>query len=190
MAVSTVSGSPSVIEQGDTVLFSEKYTSYPSALWYLDFIIQAQGSGNDPNTFRATNDPNTTNGFLVTLNAANTANFVPGRYQFAQYVTEISSGQRTTAKTGVLQVIPDLTQTQSKSSAQTMLDNIEAAIATLTANPFLSVSVNNVSYTRSDLSTLISMRTRLQAEVIRERRTADAFRGIETSGRIGTRFKS
>lgn len=189
MAVSTLSGSPSVIEAGDTVLFTEKYTDYPSATWYLDFVIQAQGSGNAPNTTRATNDPNAANGFLVTLNAANTTNWAPGRYQFAQYVTEISSSQRTTAKTGVFQIIPNLAATQPLSSAATMLANIEAAISSLTANPFLSVSANNITYTRSDMSTLISMRTRLQAEVIRERTAADAFRGLETSGRIGTRFK-
>jgi len=33
------------------------------------------------------------------------------------------------------------------------------------------------------------MRTRLQAEVIRERQNGRRLRGIETSGRIGTRFQ-
>lgn len=183
MAISTTAGVQSVLEAGNNYNFQETFTDYPASLWSMQFVMSLDGSNVAPNVTNATNSGNT---FNVSFGTPTTA----GRYLFAEYVTETASGQRTTAKTGVMQVIPNLTQTASLSAAATMLANIETAISQLTTGGFSSVSVNNVSYTRFDVSILIAMRTRLQAEVIRERQAADAFRGVETSGRIGTRFKS
>jgi hypothetical protein len=188
MAVTTTAGGPPhVIEAGDTYIFTESFTDFPRTNWSSSFLLQIPGSA----PYR-TNATNATDGisFLFTLNANVTANWSPGRYSFSEYVTELSSGQRATAKTGVLQVIQDLSQAAVPSSAATMLANIETAITQLTQGGFSSVSVNNVSYTRFDVTVLIGMRTRLQAEVFREKQADDAFRGIETSGRIGTRFKT
>lgn len=184
MAVTTQVGAPTVIEAGDTYIFTESFSGYPASLWNAAYLIQIPGSAPF-----VTNATNSGNGFNFTLNATNTRNWAPGRYQFTEYVTEISSNQRATAKTGVVQVIPDLSQAQTLSGAATMLANINTAITQLTTGGFSSVSVNNVSYTRFDVATLISIRTRLQADVIREQNAAEAFRGIDTSGRISTRFK-
>lgn len=185
MAISTTAGVQSVLEAGNNYNFQETFTDYPATAWSMQFVMSLDGSNAAANVFNAST-VNTT-GFQVNLSNLT----VPGRYAWAEYVTETSSGQRTTAQDGVTQVIPNLTQTQPLSSAATMLANIETAITNLTQGGFLSVSVNNVSYTRFDVTTLIQMRTRLQAEVFRERQAADAFRGIETaSGMIGTRFKS
>ena len=187
MAVQTTSGAPEIIEQGGTYLFTEQFSDFPHADWTSQYLLQIPGSA--PYTTNATNDPNSSTGFLYTLNTTDTANWTPGRYVFSVYTTERSSSQRATAKTGVLQVIPDLSQTQAESTAQTMLDNINSAITALTTGGFQSVSVNNVSYTRYDVTSLIAIRTRLQAEVIREREAAEVFRGIEHDGMIATRFK-
>lgn len=186
MAVQTTSGAPELIEQGGTYVFTESFTDYPNTDWTAQYLLQIPGSA--PYTTNATNGTGTNN-IVFTLNAASTANWTPGRYTFSIYATEMSSSQRATAKTGVLQVIPDLSQTQAKTTAQTMLDNINTAITSLTTGGFQSVSVNNVSYTRYDVTTLIGMRTRLQAEVIREQQAAEVFRGINHTGIIGTRFK-
>lgn len=188
MAVTAIAGIPAVIEAGDTVLFTENFTDYPSATWSSKLYLTVLGSGAAPNTVAATN--NGTNGHLFTLNANATADWSAGRYAYAIYATERATNQRATAATGVLQVIPDLAQEAALSTAAQMLVNIEGAITSLTKNPMQSVSVGGTQYSRFDLSTLISLRTRLKAEVLQEQRTADAFRGIETSGRIGTRFKS
>ncbi len=184
MAVTTGAGVPAVIEAGGTYIFTEgPFSNFPVGTWTCDLVIQIPG-GDPVSKSSATSG----DAFLFTLNTTDTADFAVGRNTFALYVTETSSGQRTKAKTGVLQVIPDLTQKADKSDAQTMLEGITAAIKKLTSNQFTSVSVAGVSYTRADVASMISTRTRLQAEVIRERQAADAFRGIETSGRIGTRF--
>jgi hypothetical protein len=181
MAITTTIGVPTVVEAGNNYNFQETFTDFPASAWSMQFVMQLPGVAANVFNASAVN----TNSFQVNLSNLSVA----GRYTFSEYVTETSSSQRTTAKTGVLEVIPNLTQTQALSSAATMLALITTAITNLTTGGFLSVSVNNVSYTRQDVSTLISMRTRLQAEVIRERQAADAFRGIETSGRISTRFK-
>jgi len=187
MAVTTNSGSPELIEQGGTYLFTENFSDFPNTNWTAQYLLQISGSA--PYTTNGTN-ANTGTGFLFTLNATSTANWTPGRYTFAIYATERSDSQRATAKTGVMNVIPDLSQTQSASTAQQMLDNINTAITQLTTGGFQSVSVNNVSYTRYDVATLIKMRTQLQAEVIREQQAAEVLRGIDHTGIIGTRFKS
>ena len=184
MALDILTGVPSVIEANNNYNFQETFTQYPSARFYLTFVMQIPGSS--PVSVSATNG--TSNSFNVALTGTNT-NQAPGEYVFAEYVTEYATGQRATAKTGVVQIIPDLTQPQTLSTAAQLLAKIETAISNLTAGGMQSVSVNNVSYTRYDVSTLIAMRTRLQAEVKRENDAAQAFRGIETSGRIGTRFK-
>ena len=186
MAVQTTTGAPELIEQGGTYVFTEGFSDFPNASWSAQYLLQIPGSA--PYTTNATNGTGTNN-FVFTLNTASTANWTPGRYTFSIYTTERSSSQRATAKTGVMNVIPDLSQTQTASTAQQMLDNVNTAITQLTTGGFQSVSVNNVSYTRYDVTTLISMRTRLQAEVIREQQAAEVLRGINHTGIIGTRFK-
>lgn len=187
MAVPTTTGAPEIIEQGSTYVFTESFTDFPNTDWNAQYLLQIPGSA--PYTTNATNGSGTNN-IVFTLNATNTATWTPGHYTFSIYATEIAStNQRATAKTGVLQVIPDLSQTQALSDAATMLANINSAITALTTGGFQSVSVNNVSYTRYQVTELISLRTRLQAEVIREQQAQEVFRGINHTGIIGTRFK-
>ncbi len=185
MAVQTGSNVPEIIEQGGTYVFTQSFSDFPNTGWNAQYLLQIPGSA--PFTTNATNGTGTNN-IVFTLNAANTASWTPGRYQFSIYATEISSGQRATAATGITQVIPDLSQTQALSSAATMLANINSAITQLTTGGFQSVSVNNVSFTRYQVTELIALRTRLQAEVIREQQAQEVLRGIDHTGIIGTRF--
>ncbi len=185
MAVTTLSNLPEVIEGGSTYIWALAFTGYPVGTWNCDFVLQI--SGSPPIVLRA--DTSGIN-FLFTLSTAATAAIPQGQYTYAYYVTEIATGQRTTAQTGILQVIPDLTQTAPQSTAAVMLANVEDAITKLTKNQFSSVSVGGVTYTRAELGSLLASRTRLQAEVIREQNTAKAFRGIDTSGVVATRFGS
>ncbi len=184
MAVQTTSGAPELIEQGGTYVFTENFSDFPNTGWTAQYLLQIPGSA--PYTTNATNATGT--GFQFTLNTGDTATWTPGRYMFSVYATEMSSNQRATAKTGVTEIIPDLSQTQALSSAATMLSSINAAITQLTTGGFQSVSVNNVSYTRYQVTELIALRTRLQAEVIREQQAQEVLRGIDHSGIIGTRF--
>ncbi len=187
MAVPTATGAPELIEAGDTYLFTESFSDFPNSQWSAQYLLQIPGSS--PYTTNSTNVANSSTDFLFTLNAASTANWSPGRYQFSIYATERATGQRATPKTGILNVLPDLSQTQTATTAQTMLDNVNTAITQLTSGGFQSVSVNNVSFTRYQVTELIALRTRLQAEVIREREAQEVMRGINHDGLIVTRFK-
>lgn len=181
MALTIGTGVPSVMECGNNYNFQETFPQYPVTNFTMNFVMQINGS--NANIF-----PATTNGTAFQVNLGNLV--TPGLYQWSEYVTEISSGQRATAKTGVLQLIPDLTQPQPLTTAALLLQELEAAITKiLTSSGFVSVSVNNVSYTRYDLQSLILYRVRLKAEVARQQNQNDEFRGIESPGRIGSRFR-
>src|SRR2546426_7320868 len=105
MAVTTQSGSPNIIEAGDTYIFTENFVDFPNRDWTARYLLQIPGSA--AYSTNATNG-STANTFLFTINAANTANWTPGRYDFSIYCTEIAAtSQRATAKTGVVQVLPD-----------------------------------------------------------------------------------
>src|SRR5215471_7933084 len=120
MPVTTLTGAPSTFTQGDTVIFTENFSDFPVARWTLNFVMQQVASAAKT-TAATTGGTN----FLVTLAATSTRNYAVGEYQFAEYVTETSSSQRTTAKSGVLLVTPDLTQTQPLSDAATMLAQVD-----------------------------------------------------------------
>ncbi len=184
MPVTTTSGAPSVIEQGNTYVFTENFTDFPITDWSAQYLLQIPGSA--PYTTNATNS---NSDFSFTLAANWVPNTPPGHYQFAIYVTEMASSQRATAKQGIVQVTPNLSLQQPLSTAAEMLANINTAITSLTTGGFQTVTVNNVSYSRYQVTELIALRTRLQAEVIREQQAQDAFRGVSDSGLIGTRFK-
>ena len=183
MALTVSTGINGVLEAGNNYSFTETFSQFPSPQYAMNFVMQLPGQApiNTPGLNYTDNVS-----FQINLGLSNTTN--AGRYNYAEYVTD-GQGNRQTAKTGVVQVIPSLTQQQALTDAQVMLATIVTAINNLLTGGFQSVSVNNISYTRAEISTLIAMRTRLQAEVKREQDAAAAFRGLETSGRIGTRFR-
>jgi len=183
MAVETVSGLPAIIESGDTVIFTEDFTDYPVSAWGVKLYVSLNGTA-------VTNWTGSGSGstYTFTLTAAQTAALTAGRYLFAFYATETATSQRELAKTGELDVLPNLAATQTASTAQTLLTNIETAITALSSGENQSVSFNGQSFTKKDLGGLLRQRTQLQAEVIREKRRADALRGIRRSNCIAPIF--
>ncbi len=183
MAVATVDGLPAIIESGDTVIFTETFSDYPVSAWGVKLYVSLNGTA-------ITNWTGSGSGstYTFTLTAAQTAALAAGRYLFAFYATETATSQREIAKTGEIDVLPNLAATQAASTAQTMLTNIETAISALTSGEDQSVSFNGQSVTKKDLGGLLKQRTQLQAEVIREKRRADSLRGIRRSNTIAPTF--
>ena len=95
-----------------------------------------------------------------------------GQYSAAFYVTETASGERTTAKTGTVTVTPNLSVALEASKAAQMLEAIDDAIVTLSAGTNQTVSFNNQSFTKKNLSELVKFRDRIRAEVLAEERLA------------------
>lgn len=181
MSVATLSEIPDSFEAGSTVIFTDSFSDYPVSTWTATLCL-VKGA-DSPITVTAT-----TSGqfFLFTLSAALTATIPPGYYEYVIYVT--SSGQRTTARTGQITVLQDMSVARAKTSAETMLEGINDAITKLASKVNSTVSFNGQTFTHNDLASLIRSRTYFQAEVIREQRQAAALRGAGDQSRIGVQF--
>jgi hypothetical protein len=185
MPVITQVGVPPIIEQGNAYVFTETFPSYPVATWTLKLLLNIPGDPT-PASFAAVVAGGV---FQFTLKTTDTAGLVPvGAYNWAEYATEISSGQRTTAATGVLQVIEDLTKPHVATYAETMVTNIENAIAALSTGVNQSVNFAGQSFTKKDLNKLQDIYTYWQAQVYREQKAQAVFRGNQKGGMISTRF--
>lgn len=181
MPVPTCSGVPAKIEVGNTVTIIEAYPQYPATLWTMKFVLSLDGQ---PKVITATASGTS---FSITL----PAKLQPGVYDFAEYVTEIATSQRTTAKTGTIEVEPDLTATVKPTLAAQTLEAIEAAILKLSVGTNQQVNFNGQQVTKKDLLALRQERTYWKAEVLREQNsTHGSRRRFPQSGRVGTRFVS
>lgn len=182
MAVVTpVSGVPLTIEAGNFVSFTETLTAYPASLWTMAFVLSS-GSLAPISTAATANGDD----FLVTLSGTVTNSLAQGRWEWAEYVT--ASTERTTARNGVLTVLPNLATQATPSAAQAMLTALETAITSLASSKFQSVNFNGQSYSRRDMKSLLDQRVLLQAEVIREQNRLAVARGARDPYRIGIEF--
>jgi hypothetical protein len=185
MPVQQQVGVPPIIEQGNAYIFTESFGSYPATTWTLELVLNSPALAVPP-TFQAVVVNKT---FQFTLKNADTSALVPpGAYDWAEYATEIASGERATAATGILQVIEDLTKPHVPTYAETMLSNIETAIAALSTGTNQSVNFAGQSFTKKDLAKMHDLFTYWQAAVYRERRAQAVYRGNQLGGMISTRF--
>lgn len=184
MPVATIDGPPSVLEAGNTVIFTDGFSDFPVTGWTMVFVLR--GPGGTSRSVNATISVDTPGYFTVAL----PTDLAPGAYEWAEYVTETATNQRTTAATGTLEVIPDLATNAVLTVAQTTLAAIEAAILRLSGNDNLTVSFNGQSFTKRDIKSLTDQRTYWKAEVLREQARADGARQSPRvdSGRGGISF--
>jgi hypothetical protein len=166
MAIAAVAGLPDKIEAGNTYNITESFSLYPTSAWTMQLVLSLNGKSKSVKT--------TVSGtsFAFTL----PTDLAPGLYDYAEYVTETASGQRATAKQGVIEVLPNLSTSAGKSTAQTILESLETAIQKLSGGTNTTVSFNGQSFTKKDLKTLQESRTYWKSEVLREQSRANASR--------------
>lgn len=181
MSIQVLAGVPLQIESGSTYLFTENFADYPVGTWTAAFWLNM-----GPNTPVSVAGTTSGTGFLFTLTSTVTAAIAAGIYDFAIYVT--SAGQRATAKTGVITILPDLAQVVPATFAQSQVTALESAIATLSVAGNQSVSFNGQSFSRFDIAALQKTLVFYQAQVIAEKNRLAAQRGASDPGRIATRF--
>lgn len=181
MAVSTLAGTPSTIESGNTVLFTESFADYAVGTWTDSFVLSF--NGGTPVATAAT-----TSGllFLVTLSAAVTAALTPGIYDYAHYVT--SASERTTAKTGTIQILPNLAVAQTPSFASAQVTLLKVVVAAFNTTDKITVSFNGQSFTRANVGDYQKQLIYWEARVYRENAERDAARGTSTGGRVAIKF--
>ena len=97
-------------------------------------------------------------------------------------------GERTTADSGAITVLPDLTQARAKSVARVQLDAINAAITSVVSGKFAVVSFNGQTFTRQNLDVLMRQRTDLAAQVYQEEQAEKVARGATVNTRIPIQF--
>ena len=176
-----ISGIPSQFEAGDTVIFTENFTDYDVATYSASLVLNNAAAA--PTTVAAT--VSGTN-FLFTISAAVSATYAPGQYTFAVYCT--ASATRFTAKSGVINILPNLTATATPSFAQAQVTLLKTVLAEFNATTRQSVNFNGQSFSRASINEYQKQLTYYRAEVIRETAAANAARGVTTGNRIAIQF--
>lgn len=176
---------PFAFVAGDTVQWRRVESNYlPADGWVLSYLFSSRGG-----TFSASSTDNGDGSHLVTLTAAATADYVPERYQWQAYVT--LGVERHTVGWGETEVLAGLDgrpPADTRSTARRLLDAVEAALESRASTDQLSYSVGGVSLSRMSLADMIAARSRLQAEVLREKQAERIARGLGHSGNIRVRL--
>jgi hypothetical protein len=128
------------------------------------------------------------NAFTVTLTSVATAALDGGTYDWAEYVTQ--SGQRATARTGTLIVLPNLAVDSAPSFAEQQVELLQNALATLAAGTNETVNINGQSFTKRNIETYQKQLTYWEARVFQEQQRQAALRGNRSQNRIRTVFVS
>jgi hypothetical protein len=183
MAVETLNGVPCSFEGGNTVIFSEVFTDFPPSAWSATFYLSRNGTAVANAVASESGEE-----YIFTLSAASTASLTPGLCDFAIYVLETATSQRTTAKTGQILILPNLAATQTATTAQTMVTNLESALQTFATSDKLSVSFNGQSFTRANIADYRKELVFWKAQVIAEQARFASARGEMTQTSYSPRF--
>lgn len=181
MAVTSVSSVPVQFSAGNTVNLTLAFADFSAATWTLALVFSRVGYS--PVTFAGSASGTS---FTVTLTSTITAAMPAGTWNWTAYVT--SGGERTTADSGTVQILPDLSQTRTRSTSRIQLDAINAAITSIVSGKFSTVSFNGQTFTRQNLDMLMRQRTDLAADVYKEEQAEKVALGATTNTRIPIQF--
>ena len=94
---------------------------------------------------------------------------------------------------GRIQVTPNIiTQSSydSRTTARKILDAIDAALITFAAGTVKTATIEGVTYTRDDATSLLTLRDRMRVEVRNEENAIKAAQGLNLGNKVLTRFPS
>jgi hypothetical protein len=181
MAVETLAGIPCHFESGNYVAFTEVFSDFPASSWNATLCLSQNGTAKSP--IAATEDGNT---FIFTITAAVSATILAGTYDFAIYVT--SGLERTTAKTGLIEVLPNLAVSQTAEFEEAQVALLKGALAALNATDKQSVSFNGQSFTRASIPQYRQELVYWESRVIGKQRSRARMRGEQVHTSFGPRF--
>jgi hypothetical protein len=188
-AFDTLPAIPSAVVSGTTVVWTETQSLYPDPDYTIAYKFQALDTPVDGYEAFSVSGTGSGSAFTFTITAA--AAPKPGIYAWQEIVTRVSPSGTAVIACGQMVVRPNMAATPTTSAAETMLAAINTAITTLTSTTKQSVSFNGQSYTNADIKSLKDERTRLQAEIRREKQRLLALSGCggENDGNIVTIFQ-
>ena len=166
MAATTLTAVPSAIYAGDTVIFSLGFDDYPaSSGWAITFDFR--GKEKTAVSFTSTQDSVDSSRHFVSLTPATTAVWVPGDYKGVGRA--IKTPQKLTAWTGLISILPDLSQQtddyDTRSHARRCLDAIELTMEGKATRDVLNTTVAGQSVGRLTPEQLIAFRAYYLAQV-------------------------
>lgn len=168
------------MEAGNTLRFSDSFSGYPASSWTADLTL-----GFD--TPVVVSGTTSGAGFLFEISAATSATFAAGLVGYTFFV--YSGSERTVAREGVIQVLPNRAAVRIPSTAERILAELDATLEALAGTADMqSVSFNGQSYTTAETGGLRALRVQLQAEVIRERNARLALSGAPDPNVIRVKF--
>jgi len=165
MTASVPNIEPSEIRVGDTVKWRREdlSTDYPASTWTLKYQAKNPAFGFTI-TAAAEGDA-----FAVTVDAADSAAWQAGRYQWVAWVE--SGAEKYTLAAGAWTLLPDLRANDAASPydarphAQIVLDNIEAVIARKATSDQMSFQIAGRALSRTPWDDLLKLRNVYRAEL-------------------------
>lgn len=187
MAADIPTTEPTELRAGDTWKWTQSLSDYPASAWTLKYRFKSTVGGFEITASTSGDD------FAVTVSAATSANYPPGRYDWQAWV-EGGTSEKYTVGTGSADILPDLRSTSAtalqdvRSHARKMLDAVQAWLE----NRDPAVAEYEIAGRRMKyipLADLLKLRQRYLAEVAAEDRAAKIARGLAVaSGRIQFRL--
>lgn len=187
MAIDIPTTEPARVRAGDTITWRKALAVYPpSEGWTLYYRLINATNKID---ITATNDDDT---HLVSVAKATSADYVAGDYSLIAWVA--SSTERVSLPGGRITVLPDLAARSSpyemRSQAKQMLDNIDAALLSLSSGERLAVVEAEVAGRRLKYSFdgLMKLRNLYAAQVRSEEAAERASLGLAPRNKINVRI--
>lgn len=176
---------PKTVVAGDTVQWTRSEPNYlPEDGWTLAYVFTSAVE-----VFSVTATDNGDRTHLATISAATSAAFAPGEYRWQASVSK--AAERHTVAWGATEVLADYASSppaDTRSTARRLLDAVEAALETRASSDQLSYSVGGVSISKMGLAEMMVARSKLRAEVAREKAAERIAQGLGHRGNIRVRL--
>lgn len=173
---------PTTIHAGDTWEWTRTEAEYPAGTWSLTYHLRNASAAYN---VTATADGTT---HSVSVPAATTATYKPGRYD---WIARVTDGTDTfTVDTGSLTILPNLGATgaqDGRSYERRVLDAIEAVLEGRASHDQASYSIGNRSLSRMSIAELMTFRDKFKAAVLKQEREARLAKGLGVP-RVQVRF--
>lgn len=169
---------PTEIVAGDTVVWVRSFSDYPATSgWSLSYVLRNSTTKQE---IDAAPDGS---GFQVALDAATTASWNPGLYEWRAYISK--DAERYTVAAGSLTVRPNFAgdgQVDPRTPNQRDLDAISAVLSGRASSDVQEYTVGGRQLKKMTIAELLKLQQVYAYRVARENGTAPSFMGAGFSG--------
>jgi hypothetical protein len=175
---------------GDTLSLTTNLSGYPASEgWTLKHRLVPRAGSATPIEITSTPDGDA---HVAAVTAAETAEWVAGTYSFTSYV-ENGDGEVFTVESGQVELLPDprvATTLDTRTDAQTALDNIRAVLRGVATKNVLRYEINGRSLQHYEIRDLIALESKLAIDVAREQNAAGLAAGLKSRRQVFVRCRN